>query len=127
MDHLTGSQPGWFRDQVGRAGSGRSFWMMALGKFQGTGIWLESLSRKGPGIWEFGDGRYRSGQVQELLNAPVKVHAGQGFALESWTGGDLWVLQACVAPGSREVGEVVRAQLWNLGFHWDLLLNAGHR
>ena len=94
-----------------------SFWMMALGKFQGGGVWLESLSHKGPVIWEFWDGRCRSGQVQELRDAPVKVQAGQGFALESWTGGDLWVLQACVAPGSMEVGEVVRSQLLSLGFH----------
>ena len=76
-----------------------SMWMIALGGFQGGGLWMEDLSGKGPLIREFPDGRIRSGHVREFCNSPLRLRViqGQAYAMEAWTGGEVWILQAFVA------------------------------
>ena len=56
-------------------------WIMALGDFQGGGLWIEDLLERGPLIREFPDGRTRSGHVRELCNSGHVVVQGQGYAM----------------------------------------------
>ena len=91
-------------------------WIVALGDFQGGGLWVSSGDDKGPVLKRLPDGRVASGQVLDIHNNPQTFDSGQWHETQAWVGNDRWVLVAYVPRGYEKASEGCREELVSLGF-----------
>ena len=79
---------------VGYEDQGSRVWVVALGEFQGGGLWIEDEAGNGPVVKQLPEGRASAGCVVGIRGMPVCFDGCRRYMLESWMGGDLWVVKA---------------------------------
>ena len=91
--------------------------MFTLGRFQGGGIWAQSLTGEGPVVREV-CGSARVGHVFDAKTGPLILEPTQAFAVDPWMGGDLWLVKAFVTQGYQGCSETEKEGLLEYGFRF---------
>ena len=104
---------------------GQPTWIVALGDFQGGGLWVCNGDGNGPVLKRLPDGRVASGRVLDIHNNPQTFDSSQWHETQAWVGKDRWVLVAYVPKGYERVSEDCRTELGMLGFPLDVFQGVG--
>ena len=94
----------------------KEVWMVALGTFQGGGLWIEDQGGEGPVVRVRRDGSALSGEVRSIRGLPVRFSGVRKYGLEPWMGGDLWVIKAFTMRGCERLSEESAGCLERWGF-----------
>ena len=89
-------------------------WIVALGSFQGGGLWVGSADGKGSILKRLPDGSVKSGHVLDIHERPQLFDSHMWH--EPWVGTDRWVLVAYVPGRLEALGSEQRQALVELGF-----------
>ena len=103
----------------------RPSWIVALGDFQGGGLWVGSGSDQGPVLKRLPDGRLAAGLVLDIHNNPQTFDSCKWHETQAWLGNDRWVLVAYTPKGFEGAIEGCKPELESLGFPVDSLREVG--
>ena len=103
----------------------RPSWIVALGDFQGGGLWVGSGSDQGPVLKRLPDGRLAAGLVLDIHNNPQTFDSCKWHETQAWLGNDRWVLVAYTPKGFEGAIEGCKQELESLGFPVDSLCEVG--
>ena len=90
--------------------------LVALGDFQGGGLWVESVSNKGSVLRRLSEDFWKVGSIWDIQGTWVQVPGGACRVAEPWMGDQVWALKAFVHRSARDLNEVEIAELRDLGF-----------
>ena len=91
-------------------------WIVALGKFQGGGVWIGSDSDKGSVLRMSAAGFWEVGSILDMHGQVVEVPKGRRRLVDPWIGKEVWALNAFVHVRHREASGQQLKLLRDLGF-----------
>ena len=91
-------------------------WLVALGEFQGGGLWIESETGEGPVVRHIPGQGMRAGHVTGIRGLPVCFESWRRHTVEPWMGGDMWIVKAFTARIGIPKGSKAWDELGTLGF-----------
>ena len=96
-------------------------WIVSFGEFQGGGLWIEGEAGEGSVIKVLPGGVGLAGSVVGIKGLPVRFQAARRHAIESWMGGDMWVLKAFRSRGDRRLEDAQQGKEALLGNQFEAL------
>ena len=91
-------------------------WVIALGEFQGGGLWVESSDGQGPVLRQLPGGDLRAGFVRDIHDNPCTFSGQLWHCAEPWCGKDRWVIAAYAPRGTWKILNEYARELESLGF-----------
>ena len=91
-------------------------WIVALGEFQGGGLWVESSDGQGPVLKQLPSGVLRAGFVRDIHENPYTFNGRRWHCTEPWCGRDRWVVVAYAPQGAWKILDEYAGELEGLGF-----------
>ncbi|CAE7781653.1 RE1 [Symbiodinium sp. CCMP2592] len=78
-------------------------WVIALGEFQGGGLWVEGSEGQGPVLRQLPGGDVRAGFVRDIHDNPYVFSGQLWHCAEPWCGKDRWVIAAYAPRGAGKI------------------------